>query len=103
MSEYTKGKWDWSEKEDITHGCSITVNGAVIATVDGTDEEMQANARLIVAAPALLDACKESQKRLTFLQKKIVEAKLIIMDGIEIRKTASCISFVEAAIAQAKE
>lgn len=69
---YTKGKWDWSEKEDMTHGCSITVNGAVIATVDGTDEEMQANARLIAAAPALLDACKEGLAILDVLPNDVV-------------------------------
>ena len=51
----------------------------------------------------LLAACKESQKRLIFLQRKIVEAKSIIMDGIEIRKTASCISFIEVALAKRKK
>ncbi len=52
---------------------------------------------------ALLAACEEGEQRLAFLQRKIVESSLIIVDGIEIRKTASCIKFIKEAIAAAEE
>lgn len=109
---YTKGEWEYSVLKDTQTPATLFVNqdGTEIDIAvfekweqDWAKEEMKANACLIVAAPALLEACKEGRKRLAFLQKKIVEAKLIIMDGVEIRKTASCVSFIEAVIAEAKE
>ena len=55
------------------------------------------------SAPDLLEACKEGKIRLAFLQRKIVEAKLVIVDGIEIRRTAACIKFMEQAITKTKK
>jgi len=43
-----KEKLDWSAKEDMTHGITITIDGAVVATVDGTDEKAKALAKHIV-------------------------------------------------------
>ncbi len=60
---HTEDTWDYSKKEDMTHGIAITSDGAVFATVDGADAEAEANARRICQCvnchDALLAACKE--------------------------------------------
>ena len=60
---YTKGKWDWTEKEDMSHGIGITGDGAVFATVEGTDKEAKDTACLIAAAPYLLGAIEYTLQR----------------------------------------
>ena len=53
-----EGEWDYSKKEDTAIGIAITINGDMVAVVDGDDDEAEAIARLIAAAPDLLAACK---------------------------------------------
>lgn len=112
MSEFTKGKWTieptgvGDDKMIIGHPnpgefCVIRTIGRLFT--HGTKEENDANARLIAAAPLLYEACKESNRRIAFLLRKIIESKIVIIDRIEIDKTKSCVDFAEAAIAAAEE
>ncbi|MHA1146452.1 MAG: hypothetical protein ACTSRW_17070 [Candidatus Helarchaeota archaeon] len=60
MSNYTKGKWEWSTGDPLLKNYGIySVEGERIAEVLNQNE---ANARLIAAAPELLDALKAWQK-----------------------------------------
>ena len=68
------------------------------------------DAQLIASAPetlrqrdALLEALKESRRRLVFLHQAIMGETKPIFDDIEIRKTGSCIIFIDEAIANATE
>lgn len=45
---HTKDKIDWSGKEDMSHGIGLTINGAVFATVEGTDREAREVAEHLV-------------------------------------------------------
>ncbi len=52
------------------------------------------------AAPDLLAALKEGRKRLAFLHQAIRDKAKPIFDDIEIRKTGSCIIFIDESIAK---
>ncbi len=61
MSKHTKGPW--AINEFLVY--AENGNGCTLATINSTskgisDEEAQANARLIAAAPELLEACQSS-------------------------------------------
>jgi len=66
---HTKGKWEYFEQkawgEDRLYGC-VRCGGLVIVNgcAPGGTKEANANARLIAAAPALLEACKAIVKGL---------------------------------------
>lgn len=65
MSEHTKGVWSIDEDGDVVCG------GYLIAIVPSglhTDEERPANARLIAAAPAMLEALKAALERLELME-----------------------------------
>jgi hypothetical protein len=71
MSEHTKGPWilvDTPAIRDIFNGCSVVaaegIDDAIIAAIGGDVPEVEANARLIAAAPELLEALKEAHKML---------------------------------------
>jgi len=53
MSEYTRGEW----RADIESGCVVSDVG-MICYVSFVNVHSEANARLIAAAPDLLEACK---------------------------------------------
>jgi len=70
IMEYTKGKWEVAlEPDELSGDLYITANNdlTIIATAYRLSsmenstfrDEAKANARLIAAAPALLDACKD--------------------------------------------
>jgi len=71
MSSYTKGEWKVNPTDDINDfhiGCVCKFQTLGIADVETDytgEEEALANARLIAAAPALLEACKEAKELLT--------------------------------------
>ena len=57
MSEYTKGPWTYQVDGRNATGRVETLGGLVVgSTVGFTVEEAKANARLIAAAPELLEA-----------------------------------------------
>lgn len=51
---------------------------------------------------ALLEACKEGRRRIAFLHQNIRGEAKLIFDDIEIRKTGSCIIFLDEATADAE-
>ena len=59
MNQHTEGPW-------FVDGNSIAHQSGDIATLDGVRpyEEEEANARLIAAAPELLEACRDAAIRL---------------------------------------
>jgi len=58
--EHTEGKWIVKHDPFGTFDVEYrTKDGGGLICVCGTDEESKANAKLIAAAPKLLDACKE--------------------------------------------
>lgn len=66
-TQHTPGPWTIGRGYSSTNATPIRVNGGNLAWVCGLDSEWQftkeqtaANARLIAAAPDLLDACEES-------------------------------------------
>jgi len=85
MSKHTKGKWKtgdnftvvWTENNENI--CTIMNYRNKWNPVD--KEELEANARLIAKAPALLEACKEAHK---FILKNIelTPEKAEIMDNL---------------------
>ncbi len=111
IMEHTQGKW-FPMQEDLFHGHKGRI---ILTTQELIDKNLpmiakdltEANARFICKAVnshnGLVSACKEGHKRLAFLQKIIIETNLIVMDGIEIRKTASCLDFIGDAIAAIAE
>lgn len=56
MTKFTRGKWKWDKHGGNVNRIRITC-GKVLAWVEGEDEEAEANARLMAAAPDLLQAC----------------------------------------------
>jgi len=62
MTHATPGPWKVGYSDDF-EGQQVIMeqdcNGRVLALIDDTDEQDQANARLIAAAPELLEACKK--------------------------------------------
>ena len=70
-------------------------------------DEAEEIAELLVSAPetlrqrdALLEALKENRRRLVFLHQAIMGETKPIFNDIEIRKTGSCIIFIDEAIAE---
>jgi hypothetical protein len=64
MTKHTPGPWYVSSKNQIASEAESVKHGGTIAYVDDvsahfTDDESAANARLIAAAPELLEALKE--------------------------------------------
>lgn len=73
MSEHTKGKWEYSTLKNTQIPATLFVNhnGDEIDIAvfekweqDWAKKEMEANARLIAAAPALLEACELTYERI---------------------------------------
>lgn len=66
MSKHTPGPWmvfshSWSDTTIVAHGfdhgiCSLDINHATEETQEADEAQMAANARLIAAAPDLLEA-----------------------------------------------
>ena len=90
MSKFTKGKWEVSDEGEIR----IFVNKKItlfytIGSVDGCDnEEGQANARLIAAAPEMYELLKEELIPtsdyggiLSFEREKKIRTLLARIDG----------------------
>ena len=71
MSEHTKGPWRY---EPIST-CGAVYQGSdyrmEVCRVNGRDGEQQANARLIAAAPQLLEACEAVNRLVEILDRKI--------------------------------
>ena len=63
----------------------------------------QQQSKIIEQRDELLEALKESRRRLVFLHQAIMGETKPIFDDIEIRKTGSCIIFIDEAIANATE
>jgi hypothetical protein len=57
-SAHTKGPWYIDRQSPHSPICIKPHPGRIVCDVDGTDDEAEANAHLIAAAPDLLDACK---------------------------------------------
>ncbi len=96
MSKRTKGKWTVGKEEAETGDTSIVCGELTwgIATVYGTgNEQARANARLIAAAPALLEACERVSK----LADDILTQKPESTFAIRLHQ------IIDAAIAQATE
>ncbi len=109
----TKGKWKLMPCRERAGNLDIVVDtpcesGTFLGIIaccskrNSKPAEVEANARLIAAAPKLLEALKESRKRLVFLHQAIRGETKPIFDDIEIRKTGSCIIFIDEAIAEAE-
>ena len=63
MSKHTPGPWKWWTTHEGAHRINPHKGGLVIASCDTRNpfsEEQEANARLIAAAPDLLEALKET-------------------------------------------
>jgi hypothetical protein len=54
---YTAGPWHIDRQSPYSEICIKPYPGKIVCDIDGTDEESEANARLISAAPEMLDAC----------------------------------------------
>lgn len=62
---HTKGKWNWIDTEavrSIFNGCSVIaseeIDDAIIATIGEDVPDHKGNARLIAAAPEMLEALR---------------------------------------------
>ena len=92
MSQHTPGPWSvgnariWGATQEIAHVKRVRTTGDYAAVVRSTTEQ-EANARLIAAAPDLLDACGRARNYL-----------LSSGDG-----KSHCVEILEAAIAKATE
>lgn len=64
--------------------------------------EIEVRAKIIAAAPDMLEALKESRNRLVFFHNSIRGETKPIFEDIEIRKTGSCIMFLSEAIIKAE-
>jgi len=119
--EHTKGELGWSGKEDMTHGIAITINGAVFATVDGTDEQAIADAKRFVKCwkchDELIEEIKANTKAMNAGSKHItllIEQRDALLAACERKKRVviamegnsvweANYGYMEAAIAAAKE
>jgi hypothetical protein len=65
---YTPGPWNVQKLGIVRHYFEINAKGAWIADVKGPsqNEQGEANARLIAAAPEMLEALQEAYKELQF-------------------------------------
>lgn len=86
MSKHTKGPWEVYEDDEFD---TLTITAAgrdgkvAIATIDiGFDEpfesEQRANARLLAAAPALLEALEGAQHRVRWLMQSFADCQPIL-------------------------
>jgi hypothetical protein len=57
-SAYTKGEWHIDRQSPHSPICIKPYPGSIVCDIEGTDAEAEANARLIAAAPVLLEACQ---------------------------------------------
>lgn len=67
MSEHTPGPWRIGGTKDLKHGRGreIAADAARIGIVYGViDPDVIANARLIAAAPELLEACRDAASKI---------------------------------------
>ena len=74
MSEHTKGPWTvdeegWEDEGLCIYGGGVPMSSgehavAFVVNYGGTVEAAEANARLIAAAPELLEACRDAAIRL---------------------------------------
>lgn len=73
MSGYTKGPWRVSTKPDVMfiHGAGALF---IADLVNNHNPEQEANARLIAAAPELLEALKGAQEELRLIRMKDTNA-----------------------------
>lgn len=84
MSKHTPGRW-WADSIEVGAGPSMQVK---IAKVGGaTYEEAKANAKLLAAAPELLEALQALTHAFQY--------------NVSVAYTASCVRDAEAAIAKA--
>lgn len=75
MFKYTQGVWAWDKHGGNVNPIRVTC-GKVLAWVEGKGEEAEVNARLMAAAPDLLEACIEA---------------LELLDGVvEVRYSDGC-------------
>ena len=80
MSEFTKGEWKVNPTGDINNfhiGCICRFQTLGIADVETEytgEPEALANARLIAAAPDLLEACEKAQKVFGFIAENYKSA-----------------------------
>jgi len=107
-TEHTPGPWGIQTDPNLFNGKTAVWgkngHGTLIAVIyaDGAKDSIEANAKLIAAAPKLLAACKKEVIMLTELLKSIktfdsTEAKLWVI-AIELQ-----IKLLKAAIAEATE
>ena len=104
---HTKGKWEVSKHATPDYAPQYGIHkGGTNDFCIVKDKEAEANAHLIAAAPDLLEACKEINKRIDFLLKKILANESypykIILERIEIDKTYACMSYINEAITKAE-
>lgn len=64
MSTHTPGPWSWKDGIQLVVGKADDVEGEQIAIVQGDPPHEFGNARLIAAAPELLEACELAQTAL---------------------------------------
>ena len=64
MAKYTAGPWLNNGGIIGPEGCTSADSVCIVGEVNEQTPQNTANARLIVAAPDLLDACKKTRKRL---------------------------------------
>ena len=99
MSEHTKGNWksigtaSEDPKDHIFYHADVLSNGTIrVARSSGIGEKQAlANAQLIAAAPALLEACKDMQAALTEYHLRDVKKRysLCVADAAVGRAIAS--------------
>ena len=102
-AQYTPGPWAIAPKSLGGAEQIYTEKHGRIATINNTypDAEAEANARLIAAAPELLQACKKAYQQLRDIQSALA----IIAygaEGVEIYPDG-CEMILEAAIAKAEK
>jgi hypothetical protein len=85
MSEHTPGPWKVQENADAyTHIVRSKTNAYICGCGQGSDGEDKANARLIAAAPELLEALNQVYDYLIGLHAYLLSCeKSVIVDNLE--------------------